>query len=245
MIFDKLFKKSNTAPKWGELSADQKRNVTQKLMKKISAMAGVGARYKIVSGFDTTQREAGITETRSEDEILPNYARGRLLDMTRNAVRNSSTLNTILKQLDFNVVGVNGGKAILDFPKIETNKELVEKFSAFTRSADFFDGFNFNTVLKLIMKNALIGGDCVVMFDDGLIEDSGKLLIYESDEIGSTTDEAIEARYGKNAHQSQGKVYNANGRWIGTVVSRAQRGEDVFDADKCFFLSPRSRRKPF
>ena len=98
MIFDKLFGNSKkTAPKWNDLSADQKRNVTQRLMKKISAMAGVGTRYKIVSGFDTTQREAGITETRNEDEILPNYARGRLLDMTRNAVRNSSTLNTILK----------------------------------------------------------------------------------------------------------------------------------------------------
>ena len=94
MIFDKLFKK-NKAPAWKDLSAEQRRIVTQKLMKKISAMAG--ARYKIVSGWDTTQREAGITETRSEDEILPKYARGRLLDMTRNAVRNSSTLNTILK----------------------------------------------------------------------------------------------------------------------------------------------------
>ena len=207
-------------------------------MKRVSAM--VGARYKIVTGWDTTQREGAVTETRNEDEILPQYARGRLLDMARNAVRNSSTLNTILKQLDFNVVGVNGGKAILDFPDIGTSKELVEKFSTFTRSADFFDGYNFNTVLKLIMKNALIGGDCVVMFDDGLVEDSGKILIYESDEIGSTTDEAIEARFGKNAYQSQGKVYNGNGRWIGTVVSRSQRGEEVFAPDKCFFL----RRDP-
>lgn len=199
-----------------------------------------GPRYKIVSGFDTTQREAGITETEGEDKILRPYARGRLLDMTRNAVRNSSTLNTILKQLDFNVVGVDGGKAILDFPDIEVNKKLVALFSRFTRSADFFDGYNFNQVLKLIMKNALIGGDCVVMFDDGLVEDSGKILIYESDEIGSTDDEAIKARYGQGAIQSQGKVYNANGRWIGTVVSRSQRGQETFDPSKCFFL----RRDP-
>ena len=95
-MFEKLFgKKKNKAPSWKDLSAEQRRIVTQKLMKKVSAMAG--ARYRIVSGFDTTQREAGVTETRGEDEILPKYARGRLLDMTRNAVRNSSTLNTILK----------------------------------------------------------------------------------------------------------------------------------------------------
>lgn len=94
-IFSRFRK--NKAPSWKDLSAEQKQHITRSLMRKVSALAGVGARYKIVSGWDTTQREAGMTETRSEDEILPKYARGRLLDMTRNAVRNSSTLNTILK----------------------------------------------------------------------------------------------------------------------------------------------------
>ena len=123
----------------------------------------------------------------SEDSILNNYSRGRMLDMARNAVRNSSTFNTILKQMDFNVCGTKAGKVILDFPDLNLNKEVVELFSKFTRSADFFDGYSFNTVLKLILKNALIGGDCVVLFDNGLIEDSGKILVYESDEIGNTT----------------------------------------------------------
>lgn len=151
-----------------------------------------------------------------------------MLDMARNAVRNSATFNTILKQMDFNVCGTKAGKVILDFPDIELSKEVVELFSKFTRSADFFDGFSFNTLLKLILKNALIGGDCVVLFDNGLIEDSGKLVIYESDEIGSTTDEAIRQHYGKTARQSLGKVYSANSRWIGTVVSRSQRGAAMF-----------------
>ena len=31
----------------------------------------------------------------------------------------------------------------------------------------------------------------MLLFDDGLIEDSGKILIYEPDEIGNNTDEAI------------------------------------------------------
>ena len=235
-IFSRFRK--NKAPSWNDLSEDEKTRATSKLMKRIQALAG--ARYKIVSGFDVTQRECGITETKGEDEILPVYARGRLLDMARNSVRNSATFSTILKQLDFNVCGTKAGKVILDFPDLNTSKEVVELFSNFTRSADFFDGLNFNSLLKLIMKNELIGGDCVVMFDDGLVEDSGKLIVYESDEIGSTTDEAIKARYGENAHQSLGKVYNGNGRWIGTVVSRSQRGAEQFEPDKCFFL----RRDP-
>jgi len=68
-----------------------------------------------------------------------------------------------------------------------------------------------------------------VLFDNGLIEDSGKLLVYESDEIGNTTNEAIEQHFGKGARQSLGKVYSPNGRWIGAVVSRSQRGAEVFD----------------
>ena len=40
----------------------------------------------------------------------------------------------------------------------------------------------------------------MILFDDGLVEDSGKLIVYESDEIGNTTEEAIKKHYGKDAH---------------------------------------------
>jgi len=80
----------------------------------------------------------------------------------------------------------------------------------------------------------------VLMFDDGLIEDSGKLVIYEPDEIRSTTDAALVQHYGKYANQSIGRVYNGNGRFIGAIVSRSQRGADIFDPSKAYFL----RRDP-
>lgn len=37
------------------------------------------------------------------------------------------------------------------------------------------------------------------MFDDGLVEDSAKLLVYESDEIGNVPDKVLRAKYGDNA----------------------------------------------
>lgn len=80
----------------------------------------------------------------------------------------------------------------------------------------------------------------VLMFDDGLIEDSGKLVIYEPDEIGNTTEAALVSHYGKTARQSLGRIYNGNGRFIGAVVSRSQRGETTFDPSKSYFL----RRDP-
>lgn len=232
MNFKNIFgnKSKRKAPHWNELSRSKQREVQKKFLN----MAG--AHYRIVQGDDAYNREQGRVETQNEDFYLNHYRRGRLLDQARNATRNSSTFNTILKQFDVNVVGVKGGKAIFNFDDSDLNRELKEKFSYFTRQADFFDGLSFNQILKLILKNQIIGGDCVILFDDGLVENSGKLLVYESDEIGNTTEEAIKEHYGKDAHQSLGKVYNGNGRWIGTVVSRACRGMETFDPDKCYFL---------
>jgi hypothetical protein len=51
----------------------------------------------------------------------------------------------------------------------------------------------------LILKTEIIGGDLVLVFDDGLIADSGKILLYEPDEIGNTTEEALRRIYGKGA----------------------------------------------
>lgn len=106
-----MFKRKT--PTWEELSDEQKRVVTARISRTVNAMAG--ARYKVVSGFDETQREQGITERKNEDEILSAYRRGRMLDLTRNAARNSATFNGILKQFDINAVGTKGGKAVFNF----------------------------------------------------------------------------------------------------------------------------------
>lgn len=160
-----------------------------------------------------------------------------MLDMARNATRNSSTFNGILKQFDLNAVGTKGGKVIFNY---EGADEIKAQFSKWTRDADFFDGLSFNTLLKLILKTYILGGDMVLMFDDGLVEDSGKLVVYEPDEIGDTTPEALASKYGKTATQSLGRVYNRNGRFIGAIVSRSQRGMTVFNPKQCYFL----RRDP-
>lgn len=178
-----------------------------------------------------------MVEFRDEDQILNAYGRGQMLDLARNASRNSSTFNGVLKQFDLNAVGTKGGKAIFDFPDSDGIKA---EFSKWTRDADFFDGLSFNTLLKLILKTYILGGDMVLMFDDGLIEDSGKLVVYEPDEIGNTTPEALASHYGKSARQSLGRVYNGNGRFIGAIVSRSQRGSTVFDPAQSYFL----RRDP-
>ena len=226
------FGKKKKAPEWNDLSNEQKLLVTNKIAKGIKAQ-WFGPRYKIVEGTDVLQRERGMVEFRDEDEILNAYARGQMLDLARNATRNSSTFSGILKQFDLNAIGTKGGKAIFDFDNAD---QIKKEFSTWTRDADFFDGLSFNTLLKLILKTYILGGDMVLMFDDGLIEDSGKLVVYEPDEIGNTTPEALARSYGKFARQSLGRVYNGNGRFIGAIVSRSQRGATTFDPKQSYLL---------
>lgn len=114
-----------------------------------------------------------------------------MLDLARNTARNSPTFNGLLKQFDLNTIGNDGGKAVFVFDDVQQASQMKSKFAQWTRDADFFDGLSLNTLLKIILKTYILGGDCVLLFDDGLIEDSGRVLLYEPDEIGSTTDEAI------------------------------------------------------
>lgn len=189
------FGKKKKAPKWDDLTNNQKLLVAKRIGRVIKAQ-WYGPKYKLVEGTDALQRERGMTEFRNEDEILNAYGRGKMLDLARNATRNSSTFNGILKQFDLNAIGTKGGKAIFDFENAEAIKE---QFSKWTRDSDFFDGLSFNTLLKVILKTYILGGDMVLLFDDGLIEDSGKLLIYEPDEIGNTTNDALKQHYGSMA----------------------------------------------
>ena len=201
--------------------------------------------YKIV---DTSSHiiEQSTPETRGEDEILDHTKRMRLLDLTRNLVRNSSLFNTILGQMTTNVVSSMGGKVILNFDDDKLNETLRKLFSNWTRNADFYTGDTFNHLLKRVLREYVIGGECVLLFDDGLVEDSGKVLLFEANEIVDVPVAEIEKRYGKGSTISQGKVYSRNGRHIGTVVTKSQKGLglDKIDPNKCYYLKKDPNANP-
>lgn len=194
------------------------------------------AQYKIVDG-SAYNIEPSSADYRSEDEVLDASKRARLLDITRNLVRNSSLFNTILGQLTTNVVSTCGGKIILNIPDDKLNSSIKESFYSYTRNVDFYTGDTLNHLLKRVLREYVIGGDCVLLYDDCLIEGSGKVLLFESNEIVDVPQAEIVKRYGKGSRISQGKVYSANGRHIGTVVSKSQRGQgEKIDPSKCYYL---------
>ena len=141
-----------------------------------------------------------------------------------------------MKQFELQAIGNEGGKAVIAFEDKDFGNEIRESFASWTRSADFFDGLNLNTLLKLILKTEIIGGDLVLVFDDGLVEDSGKILLYEPDEIGDTTEAALKGHYGAGAYQRLGRVYTRYSQFQGVIVSRSQRGAETFEPSKSYFL---------
>lgn len=217
---------------WNTLTPAQRKLATLRLEKAIQA----SMKYRVVSSPWQNQREAGQIETHGEDEYLDFYKRGKMIDLARNQLRNSPTFTAILKQFDLQSVGNSGGKAIFNFEDQEMTKTIKMEFSKWTRNCDFYDGESLNRVLKIMLKTYLTQGDCVVIFDNNLIEDSGKILLFESDEIGQVAKEVLQKKYGKFAQQSLGRVYNRNGRFYGAIVSKSQRGKQIFDEDYCYFL---------
>lgn len=203
-------KKANPIMKSGIVEPQRKRIVSYKARGK----------YRVVDSQQFAVDDKS-PEYRNEDEILNPTKRAILLSLTRNLVRNSSLFNTILGQLQTNVVSTCGGKVVLSLPNEETNRDLRKTFFSYTRNVDFYTGDNLNRMLKRVLREYVIGGDCVLLFDDGLIEDSGKVLLFESNEIVDVPLSAVQEHYGKGAWISQGKVYSPNGRHIGTVVSKS------------------------
>lgn len=196
-------------------------------------------KYRVVDN-STGVADDATPDYQTEDEILTPYKRAVLLSMTRNLVRNSSLFNTILAQMSANVVSTCGGKIVLSLPNEQTNTDLKRLFFPYTRNTDFYTGDTFNHLLKRTLREYVIGGDCVLVFDDGLIEDSGKILLFESNEIVDVPQAEIEKRYGKGSWISHGKVYSQNGRHIGTVVSKSQKNCAIMgtnpDPKKCYYL---------
>ena len=199
--------------------------------------AGGGGRYKIVQSPDQMLRERGFAEYGKEDEILNASRRGQLLDMARNQMRNSSTLNALLKQFDLNAVGTVGGKATFTLGTREASLAARAAFADWARECEYFDGLSLRDLLKIVLKTFLLGGDFVLLFDDNLVEDSGRVMMYEPDEIGNISDAEFARRFPAGWTQRQGKIYNAFGRCVGVIVSRSQRGQLEFNADSCYYLT--------
>ena len=221
--------------KFRDLTKKQRHTIKRNLR-----MAFEAAGYDVVHGPDQMLRTRGSVEFAGEDAALPAYNRLKMINMARQGMRNGDSLRALMKQMELNVVGTVGGKATFAFPEGYEGiaGELREAFATWASEAEFSDSLPFSKVLSLVVDSKFIGGDMVLLFDDGLVEDSGKLLAFEPDEIANVPRSWLHAKFPEDWTQRQGRIYNQNGRFCGVTVSHKYRGAQMFrhDPDGVLFL---------
>lgn len=218
-----------TSLKFSKLSSGEKRRVAATIIGSMRKLGYFGrGGYRSVYGPDQHNRPYVSAETEGETGQLTLSERNRLISLARNAARNSDRLEGILHQIEINVVGVDGGKAVFEFP--ETHKKdgdkIARAFANWAQEAEYFDDLDLQDILKLALRTQMLGGDMVLVFDDGLTGDStGQVIVFEPDCIG---DLATFADKFPNYTQHQGIIKNEIGKTVGVTVSWSQRGQSVY-----------------
>lgn len=216
--------------KFADLPRDTQKRIAATIiggMRKMGYFARGG--YRTVHGPDQLNRSRISAETEGEVGQLTIFERNRLVSLARNAARNSDRLEGILHQIEINVVGVDGGKAVFEFPKgYETAAKQIEMaFVNWAQEAEYFEDLDLQDILKLALRTQMLGGDVVLVFDDDITAAStGQVIAFEPDCVGDLVD--FKSKF-PGFRQYQGIVKNANGKTVGVTVSWSQRGLSAYD----------------
>ena len=222
-------KNSTRAKAWSQLTETERRTVASRMLKTYVGLVKFGAgRYNIVgSSKHRALRERPTIETGGEDDALTQALRDQFINLGRNAVRNNETLNGILEQFRLNAVGTEGGKAYFDFPdKYEAGaKKLRQAFARWCSACEFFDDMSWRDTLMIILQTLLVCGECVVVFDGGSVEDSGRVLVFEPHSVIDYPHDLFAKKF-PGYTQSKGKIRTKSGVLVGVTVSSSERGKD-------------------
>ena len=156
-----------------------------------------------------------------ESEQLTPHRRLQGVDLARNMVRNDSQTRGLVRQIRSNVVGDFGKLIFSESGRWYDAARTV--FREWSRHADYIDGASWRETLQLVAYAIAMEGDCVVLYDEGQLTGSGKLLLFEADQIcnldaASWKEFAVGPR--RRWRQCSGVLLDGWGRKAGVVCSR-------------------------
>ena len=218
-------------PLYSMLTPSQQRTVRRNVIRTLRLGGFLGrGKYDPVTR-DVPLRERLYAEQGGEETALTANERNRLIALVRNLARNSDHMNGFLTQLDLNVVGTVGGKASFEFPSeyADSAHELREAFGEWARECEFFDGAPLQEMLKLAIRTKYVTGRAVILFDDGIIADTGKVVMFEGDAVADIPANEFARRFPAGWSQHQGLIKDEIGRTRGAICSMSQRGQSVFE----------------
>ncbi len=178
-------------------------------------------RAAIVASYDATKastlRRRPVRETGNEDSIYPMRERALGQNIGRDLERNYSPARGIIHQFKMNVVGSDG--------KLQVNTENGDEAAAWfngdwAKDCDYRDpGIHFSTQLQNVVAATFREGDILCLVDDGLIDNSGKLLHWESDQIVPLDEGELSAAGYAGQTQENGIIRNKWGKVLAYVVT--------------------------
>lgn len=241
-IFGKIFRRRDRRDgvTWASLSPAQQRAVARKIGGGVLGLVKLGRGYEAVTAPFNTQRRAATVETGGEDSQLTSDQSNKLVNMGRDMMRNAPERVAQDQQLRVNTVGCEGGKLYASFPAGygEAAKAVMHYFNnVWSRRAEFTYRQNFNWILKTALTAQDVGGNVVLVFDDGILtggNGTGRIRGFEADEIADIPQGEFEKRFPKGWKQSRGFIYNASGMFCGLFASTAQRGRSEFNPAEGF-----------
>lgn len=222
--------RARAVTKFRNLPAKDQRRIAGIIVGGMRKMGWLRSGYKPVTGPDQLNRGWIHAETGPETKYLTADERNRLIALARNAARNTESFEGILNQLETGVIGIEGGKAVFNFPAEfeDAQKKIKAEFSKWAKSAEYFDDANLQRVLSLVLRTLMIGGDCALVFDwDVTKYSTGQIIGFEPDCIGNLEDGEFEKHF-PGCRQYQGIIKNDAGKTVGVVCSWSERGRSRY-----------------
>lgn len=191
--------------------------------RQVKALAG---RYDVLE--PNKARRQPIVETKSEDQTLDGRKRLLSNNLGRDLERNFSPTRAMIHQFRINVVGSEG--------KIQINtdggKEAADWFNGvWAKDCDYRDDIHLSTLLQNVVAADQREGDVLLVFDDEVTpDDTGKIIVFESDQIANLNDTEFKKLPGYDTGwtQENGIVRDKVGRILGYIVS-GKRGIALID----------------
>lgn len=186
----------------------------------------IKAKYDVVSDKHTRKRRRPEIETESDTDILDDR-RAEAINMCRDLERNFTGAKSHLRQFRVSAVGADGPKLNI-LASGKNGKEAARWFNAiYSKECDFCDDMPFAEMVANVLVALKREGDVLVVFDD-FIEDTGKLLFFEADQLVELSKAVWDQQKQfdpEQYSQKSGVIIDHWGRVVGYIVShtRGQR----------------------
>ena len=199
--------------------------------------ASIKARYDVLE--TNKARRPSTRETKDEGQIYDMTRRAHGCNLGRDLERNYSPARALMHQIRVNCVGSLGKMRINLKGSEDTASDAANWFNeVWSKDCDYRCDMNWSDWLQNTLAALIREGDQLTVFDDGITdEDSGKLLVWESDQVAPITANLLSGKY-DGAVQDNGILRDKFGKELAYIAS-GKRGLSVLSDEKDFTIYPR------